>query len=219
MKKTTLVALVFGAFLASCSDSGKKVEASDAETVETVETETTVEYKIIKEGSYFDWRASHLGGVEPRFGKMYAKTAKILVNNGMISNASIEVDMNTLTVENFGDDAETTAKLTGHLLSSDLFNTEAYPTSKFELTNIAEGTGEYNSSITGNLTILEATKSITFNANVSVSENEVSVVSEDFAINRQDWGIVYHTEGDDGVPAEYVIANDIGFTINVVLVK
>ena len=40
MRKITLVALVFGALLASCSDSGKKVEASEAETVETVETET-----------------------------------------------------------------------------------------------------------------------------------------------------------------------------------
>ena len=219
MKKTTLVALLFGALLASCSDSGKKVEANDAETVETVATETTVEYTIIKEGSYFDWRASHLGGVEPRFGKMYAKNAKILVNNGVVSNASIDVDMSTLTVENFENDAETTAKLAGHLLSPDLFNVEAYPTSKFEMTGIEAGTGEFNSIITGNLTILEATKSITFNANVSVSENEVSVVSEDFAINRQDWDIVYHTEGDKDVPAEYIIANDIGFTINVTITK
>ncbi|MDG1476074.1 MAG: YceI family protein [Vicingaceae bacterium] len=219
MKKTTLVALLFGAFLASCSDSGKKVEASDAAEVETVQTEETVTYNKIKDGSYLDWRASHLGGVEPRFGKMYTSSASVLVNNGVVSNAIIEVDMNTLTVENFGDDAETTAKLTGHLLSPDLFNTEMYPTSKFELTNITEGTGGFNSSVTGNLTILDATKSITFNANVTVSDNEVSVVSEDFAITRQDWNIVYHTEGDEGVPAEYIIANDIGFTINVTLTK
>lgn len=219
MKKTTLVALVFGAFLASCSDSGKKVEANDAEAVETVQTEETVEYNTIKEGSYFDWRAAHLGGVDPRFGKMYAKSANVLVNNGAVTNATIEVDMTTLTVENFGDDAETSAKFLGHLLSPDLFNVEAYPTSRFELTGIAAGTGEFNSAITGNLTILDATKSITFNANVTVSENEVSVVSEDFAITRQDWNIVYHTEGDEGVPAEYIIANDIGFTINVTLTK
>tara|TARA_B100000809_G_scaffold13391_2_gene12240 strand:+ start:8931 stop:9590 length:660 start_codon:yes stop_codon:yes gene_type:complete len=219
MKKTTLVALVFGAFLASCSDNGKQVEAGSAEAVETVQTEETVEYNVVKEGSYLDWRASHLGGVEPRFGKMFTSAASVLVNNGSVTNATIEVDMNTLTVENFGDDAETTAKLTGHLLSPDLFNIEAYPTSKFELTSIAEGAGEFNSTITGNLTILDATKSITFNANVIVSDNEVSVVSEDFAITRQDWNIVYHTEGDADVPAEYVIANDIGFTINVKLTK
>jgi len=219
MKKTTLVALVFGAFLASCSDNGKQVEAGSAEIVETINTKETVEYSSVKEGSYFDWRASHLGGVEPRFGKMFANSASVLVNEGLVTNATIEVDMKTLTVENFGDDAETTAKLKGHLLSPDLFNTEVYPTSKFELTSIAEGTGEFNSAITGNLTILDATKSITFNANVIVSDTEVSVISEDFAITRQDWNIVYHTEGDADVPAEYVIANDIGFTINVTLTK
>ena len=219
MKKTTLIALVFGTFLASCSDNGKKVEANEAETVETVKTETTTEYKTIKDGSYLDWRASHLGGVEQRFGKMYAKSASVLVNNGSITNATIEIDMKSLTVENFGDDTETTAKLTGHLLSPDLFNTEEYPTSKFELTSIAEGSGDYNSNVTGNLTILDVTKSITIDANISVSEDQISIVSEDFAITRQDWGIVYNTEGDEGVSADYAIANDIGFTINVELTK
>ncbi|MBL4594608.1 MAG: YceI family protein [Flavobacteriales bacterium] len=219
MKKITLVALVFGAFLASCSDNGKQVEASDAVAVETVQTEKTVEYKTIKNGSYLDWRASHLGGAQPRFGKMYVQTANILVNNGQVSNATILVDMNTMTVESFGDDKESATKLAGHLLSPDLFNTETYPTSKFELTSIGEGAGEYTSSITGNLTILDVTKNITFDANVSVSDNEVSIMSEDFAITRQDWGIIYHTEGDEGVSSDYVIANDIGFTINVTLTK
>ena len=219
MKTTTLVVLVFSAFLVSCSDNGKQVEASDAKEVETVQMETTLMYNVIKEGSYLDWRASHMGGVEPRFGKMYVQSADVLVNNGEVSNATIVVDMNTLTVENFGDDTESTNKLTGHLLSPDLFNTETYPTAKFELTGIAEGSGEFNSSITGNLTILDKTKSVTFAANVSISENEVSVKSEDFAITRQDWGIIYNSEGDEGVPAEYIIANDIGFTINLTVTK
>jgi polyisoprenoid-binding protein YceI len=219
MKKLALSVLAFGTLLTACSDSGKKLEASAAETVETLKTETTVEFKTVKEGSSLDWRAAHLGGVEPRFGKLFVKSASFLVNNGAVSNATIEVDMNSLTVENFGDDAETAAKLSGHLLSPDLFNTAVYPISKFELTGIAAGNEEFNSIVTGNLTILDVTKSITFNANVSVSDTEVVVVSEDFSVTRQDWGIVYHTEGDKGVPAEYIIANDIGFTINVTLTK
>ena len=80
MKKTTLLVLAFGAFLASCSDNGKQVESSEAKEVETVQTETSVEYATIKEGSYIDWRASHLGGAEPRFGKMYLQSANIVTN-------------------------------------------------------------------------------------------------------------------------------------------
>ena len=88
MKKTTLLVLAFGAFLASCSDNGKQVESSEAKEVETVQTETSVEYATIKEGSYIDWRASHLGGAEPRFGKMYLQSANIVTNNSNIGNAT-----------------------------------------------------------------------------------------------------------------------------------
>jgi polyisoprenoid-binding protein YceI len=85
--------------------------------------------------------------------------------------------------------------------------------------SIAATEGDFNSAITGNLAILDSTKSITFNANVNVSEVEVSIISEDFAVDRRDWGIVYHVEGTEGVPIDYIVANDMGFTINVVLSK
>ena len=94
-----------------------------------------------------------------------------------------------------------------------------HPTAKFELTNVEKTTGDYNSKITGNLTILEVSKSITFNANIAVLDNSVAINSEDFSVNRQDWGLNYHTEGDAGVPADYLIANTVGFTINVSVIK
>ena len=73
--------------------------------------------------------------------------------------------------------------------------------------------------VTGNLTILDVTKSITFKANISINENEVSVISEDFSIDRTEWGLTYHVEGSEGVPVDYLIANDIGFTINLTVTK
>lgn len=219
MKKTTLVVLAMGAIFASCSDNGKKVKANEAETVATVKNESTVEFKTVKEESYMDWRASHLAGAQPRFGKISVKTADVLINNNKLSNAMITIDMTSFSVDNFEGDEESTNKLTGHLQSDDFFKVGSYPTSTFELTNVEEGKGDYNAIITGNLTILDATKSITFNANVLISENEVTIKSEDFAIDRTDWGLIYHTEGTEGVPVDYLIANDIGFTINVTLTK
>jgi polyisoprenoid-binding protein YceI len=73
--------------------------------------------------------------------------------------------------------------------------------------------------LTGNLTIMDITKSITFKANVSVSDANISVKSEDFAVNRTDWNLTYNTEGTAGVPVDYLIANDVGFTIDVTLNK
>jgi polyisoprenoid-binding protein YceI len=135
-----------------------------------------------------------------------------------VSNAVAVFDMSTFTVENFKDE-EQIAKLSGHLQSEDFFNIAKYPISIFELTKLESTEGDFNSSVTGNLTILDSTKSITFMANVNVSESEVSIASEDFAVDRRDWGLVYNVEGSEGVPVEYIVANDIGFTINITLTK
>lgn len=127
--------------------------------------------------------------------------------------------MSTLTVENFPEGSSQIAKLKGHLQSADFFNISKYPTAKFELTNLEKTTGNFNSKVTGNLTIKDVTKSISFNANIKISSTEVSIQSEDFSVNRTDWGLSYNTEGTAGVPVDYLIANNIGFTINVILKK
>lgn len=214
MKKVFLSIIVIGTLLSACGNNGNKVETNDAENVEINKNKSTKSFKTIEQGSQIVWRASHIGGVQPRFGKLSIKQAEFLVNNHKLNNANIEIDMTSLTVENF-DDEESKTKLKGHLQGADFFKVETYPSSKFELTNIEEIKGDYNSKVTGNLTILDTIKSITFKANVLITESNVSIQSEDFAINRTDWGLVYHVEGTEGVPVDYLIANDIGFTINV----
>lgn len=219
MKNAIVCIMIIGAMMSSCSNSGKQAETKDAEKVSVVKTNSTTTFNTIKTNSHVSWRASHLGGVQKRFGNISVKNASFLINNGTLSNASIAMDMAYLTVENFPEGAAEKGKLTGHLQSGDFFNIEKYPTSKFELTKMEGTTGEYNSRITGNLTMLDVTKSIAINANVKVSENEVSVKSEDFKIDRTDWGLSYNTEGTAGVPVDYLIANDIGFTIDVTITK
>jgi polyisoprenoid-binding protein YceI len=210
--------LVLSVGLAACSDTGRGVDAGDAQEVKTGQTEESITYRNLKEGSAMNWRAAHFGGVEPRYGKVFPRKVYVLVNDGAVSNAMIEFDMSTFTVENFKDE-EQIAKLSGHLQSEDFFNIAKYPISIFELTKLESTEGDFNSSVTGNLTILDSTKSITFMANVNVSESEVSIASEDFAVDRRDWGLVYNVEGSEGVPVEYIVANDIGFTINITLTK
>lgn len=214
MKKTILILFVFGNILVACYNKGEKITAKDAEKVEINKTKTTESYNIVKPESRIDWRASHLGGIQQRFGKIRLKSAEVLVNDNKITNASIVMNMTSFTVENF-EDEESKNKLTKHLQSDDFFKIETYPTSIFELTNITETTGDYNSLVTGNLTILDTTKSITFKANITVSESNIIIKSEDFIVDRRDWGIVYHVEGTKGVPIEYIVSNDVGFTISV----
>lgn len=215
--KIILGVLVFGALLSSCSSNGNKAETTEAVAVEEASSSATT-FATIKEGSNVEWRASHFGGVDPRFGKVSLKSAEVSVEEGKLTNASIVIDLNTIVVENFPDNADKTAKLTGHLKNEDFFNVAKYPTAKFELTDIVNTTGEYNSKVQGNLTILDVTKSIIFSANVSVSEAGVSVESEDFSIDRRDWGLTYNAEGT-GVPVDRLLSSDVGFTIHVGVTK
>lgn len=215
MKKTILTTFILGALLASCGSNGKKVETQDAQEVTETKTKQTQVYNKIAAASTVEWRASHLGGAQPRFGEIKLKSAKFSVNNNELTNASVVMDMSSLTVESFPDDAEKKESLTGHLKSADFFDIEKNPTSTFEITKVEKGSGEFLNKITGNLTIMGVSKSITFSANVAVNDQQVSIKSEKFAVDRKDWNLTYHAEGSEGVPTDYLIADRIGFTIDV----
>ncbi len=219
MNKTILMTFALLAFLSSCSNNGNKAETQDAQKVEVTENSATTSFNTIAAGSHLNWRASHLGGMQKRFGTVNLKSANAKVNNGKLSNATVLIDMNTLVVKSFPEGAPQGPKLTGHLKSADFFNAATYPTAKFELTKLTPAQGDYNSTVTGNLTILDITKSITFKANINITGDKVSIKSEDFSVDRKDWGLTYHTEGTPNVPTDYLIADDIGFTIDVTLTK
>ena len=216
MRRSILTAVVLGVVtMSSCSNNGEKAEVQEAQEVVVNNSEQTTTFSVINENSEIDWRASHLGGAQPRFGKIGMKSAQFLINNNELSNATVVMDMNSISVESFPEGDENIKKLEGHLTSDDFFDAPNHPTATFELTSTESNDGDFSSLVTGNLTIMEITKSITFKANISVSENSASLKSEDFAINRADWNLTYNAEGTEGVPVNYLIADDIGFTIDV----
>lgn len=218
MKKVLLSLAVIGMALTSCSD-GTQVEASDAENVNLIENAKTLAYNSVKEGSKLDWGASHFGGAAPRFGIISLKSAEFLVNDNALTNANVEIDMSTLRVDNFKEDTAQQTSLTGHLVSADFFDVPNHPTSTFELTGIEATEGDFNSTLTGNLTIMNISKSISFKADVNISDDEVSMKSEKFILDRTDWELVYNIEGSEGVPIDYIISNDLEFTIDVAVSK
>ncbi|MGL1886939.1 MAG: YceI family protein [Reichenbachiella sp.] len=220
MKKSILVLAVIGTIvLNSCSNNGEKAVVQEAKEVTTSKNAETIVYNQISNQSVVDWRASHLGGAQPRFGKINLTSAEVLVNNRVLDNASVIMDMSSFTVENFPAGDENIAKLTGHLQSADFFNVAVHPTATFVLSKIENAEGAFNSVLTGNLTIMGISKSVSYKANVSITDTEVSIKSEDFSIDRSEWNLTYNAEGTEGVPVDYLISNDIGFTIDVAISK
>ena len=152
---------------------------------------STADSKIGFEGSKVT--GSHGGGFE-------TFTATIVVKDGQLvpNGTSVEIDMDSTW-----SDSE---KLTGHLKNADFFDVPSHPTTTFKTTLIEKADDVYN--ITGNFNLHGVTKSITFPAEIQVSETEVKVNAE-FFIKRFDFNIEYPGKADNLIRDEVVIKLNI----------
>lgn len=215
--KSIIIALTLMNIISSCGNNAPEIKSAEAELIPSIETTNNVIYNHIKEDCLLSWTAWHLGGIDPRYGKIAYKDAEILVNEGKISHMTIVIEMDSLTVLDLPEEGN--VNLTDHLKSDDFFSVKTFPTSKFELTKIIDLEGKLNSEITGNLTILGITKSITFQGDITVNEKEVSIKSQEFIINRADWGMTYNAKGTTGIPLDYLISDDVQFQVDIVVLK
>jgi polyisoprenoid-binding protein YceI len=98
-------------------------------------------------------------------------------------------------------------KLTGHLQSPDFFDVRQFPKATFESTEIKAvnaARGEYE--VTGDLTIRDVTKPITFPARIRVNDRGLVLTSK-FEIKRSEYGITF---GPDRVVEEVAMTVTIG---------
>lgn len=79
-------------------------------------------------------------------------------------------------------------KLTAHLKSPDFFAIKDNPKITFVSTKVEKSDAGY--SITGDLTMLGKTKSVTIPAEITKADKGVTVKSA-FKVNRTDWGMTY----------------------------
>ena len=170
MKNYTFTVLLALLIFSSCSNNGKKATTDEKKEVKKVSTETALVYQTVSTSSAVSWRASHLGGIQPRFGDIKLQNAKFTIDNGLLVNAKVVIDMKTILVKSFPEGDKQIVELTNHLLQPEIFNVEKHPTSTFELTSIKKSEGDFNSEVTGNLTMLEVTKSITFKINMGQND-------------------------------------------------
>jgi polyisoprenoid-binding protein YceI len=112
--------------------------------------------------------------------------------------ATIDPATNTLTAVSVdipvGSLVTPFEKLNDHLKSPDFFDARTYPTAKFESTSITAGEGTGPQIVKGNLTLLSATKEVTFPAEVTVSEGTVKLTGH-VTIKRSEFGMDKLLEG------------------------
>ena len=124
---------------------------------------------------------------------------------------SFTVDMTTIK------DADGSGRLEGHLKSADFFDIEVFATSKFKITSTETKEGKLY--VSGNLTIKDVTKEITFPAAISKGEGMVTLTSETFQINRAEFNIKYKSKSFFNNLKEKFINDEFDLQVSIVAKK
>lgn len=218
MKKNVInsmlvLALVASAF--SCK-SDKKTETSEAkDTTETTEMADT--YNVDVEQSKINWVGSKPAGEHN--GIVSLSEGQLMVFDEQVTSGEVVIDMTTIEVQDLeGQDKK---DLENHLMGysngkeDHFFNVTKYPEARFEITGVE--TVENQTMLSGNLTLKDTTKNITFPVEVSMNEADDSLMltSDEIILDRTEWGIKFMSKsaienlGDNFISDQIKISFDL----------
>ena len=182
MRKVILSFVLIASVLTACKNEKKeKVEAKDAIKVAVVANLNNADVV----SSVITWKGSKPTGSHN--GTIMLKEGSLNLEAGKLTGGSFVIDMSS--IKNIDLDAESGAKIVGHLSSPDFFDVATYATSKFVITSVAEVEGKL--AVTGNLQIKDVTKSITIPATLMSDGNITTFKSEKFNVDRADFNVKY----------------------------
>lgn len=207
--------LFIGAMTSCKNTAGEKAEATKAgDVAEAVGKSYMVDAaasKIMWEGT--KPTGSHNGTIDLNKGD-------VAVKDGKVTGGTFVIDMNTIT--NLDLEGDYKAGLEGHLKgigdpekTDHFFNVTKYPTATFEITKVTglEGNTDANALVYGNLTMKDVTKQISFKANITVSDDMVTVSTPQFTIDRTKWNVTYGSKSIFDDLKDNFVNDEIGLQI------
>jgi polyisoprenoid-binding protein YceI len=175
--------------MVSCNNpKGDRAAISDSQEVTL--TSGDVDAMIDVDKSTIAWEGSKPTG--KHHGTIDLKEGTLILMDGKLAGGKFVIDMTSITNEDLTD-PEQNQKLVNHLKSPDFFHVEEHPVSTFEITAVTpvENGGENDYNVTGNLTMKEISKSVTFPATIEVTDNSVNAKTPAFIIDRSHWNVQY----------------------------
>lgn len=157
--------------------------------------------KLSPENSKIEFVGTHVGdNPDPRTGGFAKFSGKIEVDPDAKTVKAIKVEIETASLWTSID------RLTNHLKSPDFFDVREHPKAEFQSTSITAGERNGSINVTGDLTLLETTKEITFPANFIVSGAGM-ILRSHFTIDRTEFGMEF---GPDRVQKEISLTVAVG---------
>lgn len=175
MNKFMILAASAALVLAACGDAPapSETEAPAAAGTETitpaVKTLADGDYTIAADASEIVWIGRKVTG-EHR-GNISIANGSFRVTEGAINGGTITMDMASMT--NTDLDAETGAKLLGHLHSDDFFSTANFPTATFEINSFTPS--EIGGTVKGMLTIKGITQPQSFEVTANNTDGSMDI--------------------------------------------
>lgn len=214
IKKLSTYAVIV--LMAACnSPEGDKAEASDKQAVST----TDGAIYTLDSSSNIRWAASKPTATHE--GNFKLSEGSFTVTDDGLSGGTFTVDVASLLVTDLKP-ADGKEKLEGHLKSPDFFDVAKYPNAKFQITKVstysadsAKFVGDATHLVSGNLTLRDSTKNISFPAKVTVDAKSLTAKA-DFNIDRTMWGMNYKGPGN---PQDWFISKQVNLKLDITASK
>jgi polyisoprenoid-binding protein YceI len=197
-------------FMASCMG---KYQSNAPEVIVNPATEQIADVvadtiQVDLQNSKIEWVATKMRGTRKRTGTISFQYGHLLMQNGEIIGGTLIVDMESITVTDIPISEDIARKnLLDHLKSEDFFNVADFPVATLTMTKVHR-ISEDRLECSGNLSIREITKNITFEA-----RHQGRRFSTIFKFNRFDWKIAYQGSWAD----KTLVDKEVELSIEVVI--
>lgn len=213
MKLTTLTfASLF--FIAACNDAPKGDNSTITDKQEASTSKGTT-YVIDTAASKIRFTGHGVGKNHP--GNFKLSSGNVAVSNNQITGGDFVINIKSMDLEQKGGMFQ--EKLHPHLLSGDFFDADKFRTAKFEITkvepynanasdtSIVQGA---NFNVSGNFTLKDVTKNITFPARIDLDGNTLKAKAN-FDIDRTQWKMNY---GNDKTLGDKFISEKVNIELD-----
>ncbi len=217
MNKNILAIFAVSALtLTACKKEATATE-STVDTTATVMNDTVAvagtAYNIAPAESKVEWEGGKVTG-DKHLGTINIQEGNLVTDAGKLVDGKVVFDMASIVSTDLADNPEMKAKLEGHLKGlaeegkDDFFNTTVYPTATLDITRVYEENGK--TLVEGNFDMKGKTDVVKFPATVTETADAVTLVTDQFTIDRTKWGVNYGSgTAIENLAADKVIKDDI----------
>jgi polyisoprenoid-binding protein YceI len=203
----------------SCADAPKGDDARITEEQQASEA-TGVTFAVDTAESRIRFTGHGVGKNHPGIFKL--SSGNVAVNGNQVTGGEFTINIKSMELEQKGGMFD--QKLRPHLMSGDFFDADKFGTATFQVTgvtpyqpngsdtSIVEGA---NFNISGNFTLKDVTKNITFPARIDLDGNTLKAKGN-FDIDRRQWNMNY---GNDKTLGDKFISETVNIELNLAAKK